>query len=74
MVTEDRTDERGGERHEDGLNGPSPVATPRYHRTHTHSGGDSVMNIDSREGHAIFMPFSIKHISIRAAGLSLPIN
>lgn len=28
MVTEDRTDERGGERHEDGLNGPSPVATP----------------------------------------------
>lgn len=33
------------------------------------------MNIDrSREGHAIFMPFSIKHISIRAAELPLPIN
>lgn len=75
MVTEDRTDERGGERHEDGLNGPSPVATPRYRRTHTHSGGDRGMNIDrSREGHAIFMPFSIKHISIRAAELSSPTN
>lgn len=30
-VTEDETDESGGETDEDGLNGPSPVATLCFH-------------------------------------------
>lgn len=62
MVMEDRTDERGGERDEDGSMGRLPwQPSVSTEHTHTHTVRDKGMNIHrERGGHAIFMPFSIR--------------
>lgn len=62
MVTKGRTDERGGERDEDGSMGCLPwQPSVTTEHTHTHGRRNKGMNIHrEREGHAIFMPFSIR--------------